>query len=88
MELSWVRFLISSKTGFGQRAFDGHGLHQAGAVAEQRKDDLAGFPQVIEPTGNLHGLAFVPVRLGNRDPLGRLLEHGKELTFRIAANAP
>ncbi len=53
--------------GFGQRTFYGHALHQAGAIAQDRKDDFAGFAKVVEPTGDPHRFANVGGCLGDVD---------------------
>ena len=58
---------------FGQRAFDGDALHEAGAVAQDGEDDLAGFAEVIEPAGDLNGFAVVGGDLRDGDSWIRFL---------------
>src|ERR1039458_1321336 len=59
-----------------QRALDGHALHQAVAVAEDRERDLSGAANVVEPAGDLDRLADVLARLGNGNSRNHRLWNG------------
>ena len=54
---------------FGEGAFDGDALDEAGAVAELGEDDFAGLADVVEPAGDGDGLVRVTGGFGDGDSL-------------------
>ena len=52
---------------FRQVVLHGHALHEAGAIAQDGEDDLAGLAEVVEPARDFYGFALVAGGVGNGD---------------------
>ena len=65
MDDSCVRFLMVSNSSSGRALFTATHCMSAVAVAHNRKRDLAGAAQVVEPAGDLDGFADVRAGFGD-----------------------
>ena len=65
IELSCVRCFSVSNVSSGQLALHADALHDPGAVAQLREDDLARLAEVVEPARDLNGLAHMAAGVGN-----------------------
>ena len=57
---------------FGQRAFYGDALHDAGAIAQDGEGDLAGLAQIVEPAGDFDRLTNMCRGAGDSDSFRHL----------------